>query len=392
MVLDANHDIRLARSAVDAARAGVSQADTAPNPTLSFNAVSYSPRDGLGNGNIFGKRVDQSARVDQTFERGDKRRLRVAVAQAQLDAKGLDLQEQRRQTLQSVRNAYVDLVLAEARTDVVEQTRQSYASALDAAGKRVRAGDLARADLARFRVELLRAETEGDAAVSDVRHAQNALVVLTGVDADPESIRSDGHWPSVMDSEQSDPTLDTLALRPDVASADRAVAAANTAVELARSQRVRDVTVGVQVERYPGIAGTGNTIGAGISVPLFIGNTYDGEISHAVADRESADIAASKVRAAAAADIRIALADRDTARRKLVTFRGGLVEAATSAAQSAEFAFNRGSLGLIDLLDARRTLQAIRLDALAAEADYARAAVALEAARTRIDEPRRTLR
>lgn len=383
LVLDANHDIRLARLAVDGAQAGILQADVRPNPTLSYNAASYNPRFGLGGGNPFDKRVDQIVRLDQTFERGDKRALRIALAEKQLAGRRLDLQEQRRETLQMVRNAYIDLLLAEKRIEVLAETQRAYESSLDAAGKRVRGGDLAAADLARLKVEVLRARTDGDAATSDRLHAQTALAVLLDLPDDPRSLSTDGEWSGVIASHPAGLTGD-IEQRPDVASAKLAVAAAATSIDLARSQRVRDITIGVQVERYPGFGGTGNTIGVGASIPLFIGNDYRGDIAHAASDRDVAEETAAKVRAAALADAANARADLETAERKVRTYREGLLDAAQSAARSADFAFDRGALGVMDLMDARRTLLSTRLDALGAEADFARARIAIDAVSTRV--------
>ena len=54
-----------------------------------------------------------------------------------------------------------------------------------------------------------------------------------------------------------------------------------------------------------------------------------------------------------------------------------IVPRASQVASQAEFAYKRGALSLTDLLDARRTLRATQLDALAARADLAKARTAL---------------
>jgi cobalt-zinc-cadmium efflux system outer membrane protein len=384
ITLATNHDIRIARSAVDGALAGIAQADTRPNPTLSWNAASLSPSGGVGGGGLLSKRVDQIVRLDQTIERGGKRELRKTLATRQLEGKQLDLQDQRRATLQAARNAYIDLLLAEQRIDVFDETMRNYAASLDAATKRVKAGDLATADLARFRVEVLRARTDGDAAFGDRAHAQAALALLLASDVDPATLRTDGVWPSDSDFAIDRRPGDEVAGRPDVASAERAVQAASTAIDLARSQRVRDITVGAQFERYPGFGGTGNTVGAGVSIPLMLGNDYRGDIAHAAADFDAAEELAAKTRAAAALEIAGARSDLAVAAAKLATYQGGLLEAAESAAHSADFAFGRGALGIMDLMDARRTLLATRLEALNARADYAKALAAVAAATTQV--------
>ena len=53
---------------------------------------------------------------------------------------------------------------------------------------------------------------------------------------------------------------------------------------------------------------------------------------------------------------------------------------ARKAADAEEYAYSRGSLALTDLLDARRSLQAVLLDTLNARATYAKALAAWKAA------------
>lgn len=57
-----------------------------------------------------------------------------------------------------------------------------------------------------------------------------------------------------------------------------------------------------------------------------------------------------------------------------------LLAAAEKAAQGAEFAYSRGAIGVMDVLDARRQLTAIRLGAVTVQADYAKALAAWRAA------------
>lgn len=57
-----------------------------------------------------------------------------------------------------------------------------------------------------------------------------------------------------------------------------------------------------------------------------------------------------------------------------------LLKEAQRAADASEYAYKRGAVGVTDLLDARRTLYATRLDAASANADYAKALAAWQAA------------
>jgi len=63
-----------------------------------------------------------------------------------------------------------------------------------------------------------------------------------------------------------------------------------------------------------------------------------------------------------------------------------LIEA-KKAADSAEFAYNHGATGITDLLDSRRVLRALQLDAASVHADFAKSLAAWKAAITAIDNP-----
>ena len=60
-------------------------------------------------------------------------------------------------------------------------------------------------------------------------------------------------------------------------------------------------------------------------------------------------------------------------RRRL---EGGLLADAERVAKAAELAYQRGAMNLMDLLDARRTLRQVQLEAASARADYAKALAA----------------
>ncbi|HTQ77262.1 MAG TPA: TolC family protein, partial [Burkholderiales bacterium] len=78
---------------------------------------------------------------------------------------------------------------------------------------------------------------------------------------------------------------------------------------------------------------------------------------------------------------RRAASDLAAAADRLGRYETSLLGAAQRSADAAEFAFERGASSVLDVLDARRTLGAVRLEALAARADYARALAAWEASR-----------
>jgi cobalt-zinc-cadmium efflux system outer membrane protein len=167
--------------------------------------------------------------------------------------------------------------------------------------------------------------------------------------------------------------------RADVRAALARVAAAEKNRELARALRTRDVTGSVQFEHFPGDF-SNNTFGVGISIPLFTNYYYEGEIRRAEIDLLSARDNQERVRALALGEINARRADLDSARERVQRFEGALLREAQRAAEAAEFAYSRGAIGVMDLLDSRRQLYATRLEASASQADYAKSLAAWRAA------------
>ncbi len=171
--------------------------------------------------------------------------------------------------------------------------------------------------------------------------------------------------------------------RPEMRGARPRLAAAGKHRELAQSLRTRDVSVGVQYEHWPNRAdannqGTGNSFGVALAVPLFLRHSHEGEIARAQADWYAARDVLDKVRAQVLTEAARARSDLDAARERLARFEAELLPQAEKSAASAEFAFRNGATGVMDLLDARRTLKAIQIDAVAARADHAKALAAFE--------------
>jgi cobalt-zinc-cadmium efflux system outer membrane protein len=111
-------------------------------------------------------------------------------------------------------------------------------------------------------------------------------------------------------------------------------------------------------------------------MPLAFGYHYEGEIGRAQAQLELARDALDKTRHAASAELQRLRAEWRTAGQRARRYDGEIVPRSREVAQRAELAYSKGALPLTDLLDARRTLRAVLLDALAARSEQAKAQAA----------------
>lgn len=384
LAAERNHDLKLARAAVASAEAGVQSAAATPNPVVGVSTTGIGQ--GAGAGSLWRKQIDTVLGVTQLIERGNKRELRTENAQHNARAAGSDLQDVQRQLRLLVAHAYADLMAAQDKLAASRDASRLLDATLAAAQTRRAAGDIAGADVERVRVDALRARNDVAAAQGELARSRQLLAVLLGETARADLIEAGDSWPVLEDAPVPDAaTLDKLIdARADVRAAQARVEAALSGTRLADALRTRDVTVGAQYEHYPQPAAAngigGNSVGFSVSMPLFTRYYYQGEIASAQAMLDAAQLALERTRAHAHAEAGTVLAALGSAAERVRRNRDELLVAAEKAARAAEYAYQNGAVGVTDVLDARRTLRATRLDALAALADFSKALAAWKAA------------
>ena len=362
-----------------------------PNPVLSINSVGVTTSaDIAGPGPFRDQRFDTTLRIDQPFERGGKRELRMDTAELLGRAARADTFDTLRQQLALLRSAYYDLKQSEEKVAILQETAQLFLRTFAAAQARVKAGDLAAADAAKVQVDYERGQNDARTAQAELARAKIAFAYLIGEDRAAMELRAADAWPARTAPDPSD-IEQRIELRPDVLAAKARVGATEKQRELARTLRTRDVTVGALLYRFPGSNVPGQnpdssyTVGVGVAFPLFTGYDFSGEIGRAEVERQAALEALDKARALAANEIRRAASDLNAAAERLDRFDTSLLAAALRSAEAAEFAFQRGATSVLEVLDARRTLRAVRLEALAARTDHAKALVAWRASQTTVE-------
>lgn len=364
-----SRELLLSRRNLEGAKADTLTAAQRPNPTFSFNSNNFKLNGNNGRGGLNDRTLDTIARIEQPIERGNKRGLRMAVAADAVQASELDLSDSLRQQKRVFYGAYYDLLLAQQSEQILISNQALYDNMLSAAELRLKAGDISATDAARIRIDVLRAQNELRQARAEKEKAQADLAYLMGREQQARYIVIRDTWPDL--SLAQDNANDTaLEQRPDVQAAMARIQMANDNRKLAQAQTTRDITIGLQYEHYPN--DSRNTVGAGFSIPLFTGYQYQGEIARAEVDYTTALEAEERIRANAMGELTRARADLEAALEKAQRYDQNMMIEAEKTAQAAEFAYQHGAMGVTDLLDARRVLRALQIDAATAHADYAK--------------------
>ncbi|MDZ4075385.1 MAG: TolC family protein [Hylemonella sp.] len=368
-----NLDVALARRSVAAARADVLSADRTPFPTLSASVSQIDLQNGNGTGNLLHERtIDKSVGLDWTWERGNKRELRTRTAERAADAAQADLDETGTQQQLSALTGFYDLLAAQERVVAVAEIERNAAELAGIAARRLQAGDLSAQETARTEIEAQRARSDLRLAELELQRAALVLWQLTSLAAAPEQMRARSDWPALPGALTTTAELDALIeARADVRAARARVEAAQAALDSSSAQKKSDITWGVSYDHYPGTSTA--LVALRMSMPLQWGYGYEGEIGRSTAQLAQAQDILEKTRRLARLELQRLQHEVQSTAARAQAYDSEILPRARRVAEGAELAYRKGALSLTDLLDARRTLRATVLDAVAARNDHAKA-------------------
>ena len=368
-----NLDVALARRQLAGARADVLSADRAPFPTFSASVSQIDLQNGDGSGNPWTEKTyDKSVGLDWTWERGDKRALRTRGAERVADAAQADLDEAAVQQQIAALAGFYDLLAAQERVSEVGQIERSAAELARIAGRRLQAGDLSAQETARTEIEAQRAASELRQAELEQQRAALVLWQLTALAPAPAQLQAQTEWPALPAALPAAPVLDELVeARADVRAARARAEAAQAVLDNSSAQKKSDITWGVSYNHYPGTSTA--LMELRMSMPLQWGYGYEGEIGRATAQLALAQDALEKTRRLARQELQRLLHEVQSTGARAGAYEAEILPRARRVAEGAELAYRKGALSLTDLLDARRTLRATVLEAVAARSEHAKA-------------------
>jgi len=384
LAFERNWDLLAARSGVDLATAERMVAHEFPNPTASLSTFKIGTHEAsttLGN-DLWERSYDSIAAVNQLIEIAGKRSSRKASAEAGVLSAEARLADARRLLNAGVAHAYLTALLAETNVAILNQSAGSLRKEADIAGARLHAGDISEADKSQIEIASAQLELQARTAESTATASRIALEVVLGM-ANPRGIWAPG---DSLDSLAvvSAPAggLQPGALRPDLAAAEADLKKAHADLRLQQALRVPDPTVSLGVEHEPPGGGPAvDTFNVGLSFPLPLWNQNRGNIDAARATEEQFRITMGKVQAQVAADIASAEDAYNEARARWLRYRDELMPQSAKVRETIAFAYEKGGASLVDLLQAERTDNDIRLATVQAMSDTAGARADLEAAR-----------
>lgn len=388
LAMHGNWDVLSSRTALAIAEAQKRTAREWPNPNASA-LVSQIHTDGAGDatslGNGFWERAyDTVIQAEQLVELGGKRSARWGSARAGGEVARARMADLRRTLRADVVSAYAAAGLSESNASISRQSAEYLGEEARIAGIRWKAGDISKSDLDQIEIAAARLELDAATAETESRARRVDLELLLGLSQPVgTSVLADSLEALADRSEQSAPT-GSAGTRADLAAARARLDQAASDLRLQRAIRVPDVTLVGQYEHEPPVRS--NSVGAGLSLPIPLWNRNAGEIRAAEAAKEDAARAVRQIEAEIAAEIVRARAAYDEAMVRWKRYRDDLRPRSAEIRLTVSHAYEKGGASLLDLLQAERSDNDVRLSTMQAARDAVLAAAELTAATAPITE------
>jgi outer membrane protein, heavy metal efflux system len=356
---------------VRAREAQILQAGLLPNPEVDVEVENFA-----GSGTLRGFRnTEITILLSQLIELGGKRRTRVRVAALESTLAAWDYETTRIDVLTEVTQAFVKVLSAQERVRLQEDLVRLAEQGLSTVAARVRAGKVSPVEETRFQVTLSTSRIALDRAQHDLEAARRRLVT-TWSGRTPIFARAAGTLDTFSAIPPAERLLELITQNPDIARWATEMVQRQATLEHEEAQRIPDPTLrgGFRHVRDTG----DNALVMGVSIPLPVFNRNQGRVLEAryrlAKAGEERRVAEAQVRAALAE----AYGELSGAFVEATRLRNEALLGAQRAFDAISEGYRQGKFGLLDVLEAQRTLFEARGRYLEALAAYHQAVAEIE--------------
>lgn len=354
LALAHNAELAVARRELAARDGALVQSAARPNPELAY-AQEDTRRDTRS----------QSLQLNLPIEMGGKRAARMQVAERGRDLAQAELANTRQELRAAVVTAFFDVLAAQARMKLAQDSVDLAQRGKEVAAKRVLAGKVSPVEETKAQVAEAGVKLERLQAQTELQQARLRLSQLWS-NAAPRFSRADGS----LDALPVAPSLEALQTRvaqsPVLKRAALEIAQRQAVIEVERSKRLPDVTFSLGIKRSEELQR--NQLLFGVSLPIPLLDSNRGNLQEAVTREEQAREQLRAIQSRLSADVLQARERLSGALAEIDIVQRELLPGARSAYQAATIGFEHGKFGFLDVLDAQRSYfqaQALSLKALA---------------------------
>lgn len=356
---------------VRSAEAQVAQAGLWNNPEAELEIEDFA-----GSGELDGvDALEATLVLSQTFPLGGDIRYRQKLARLESRLAGWDYESARVSLLAEVTQRYIDVLAAQERLKLAEESVSLTERVQDSITRRIDAGDAPAVERSRAAVPVVLAQIERERAERRLEAARVRLATTWGSNA-PRFDEVRGELSRLYPVPSAEQLTALVTRNPDVARYTVEIASRQAQVELARAEGVPDITGSLGFRWFNESDDTAFV--AGISMPLPVFDRRQGDTLAARFGVASARNRKRAVELQLTAALTAAYARMSNARAEAEALAGRALPPAEAAYHDIQQAFDRGNLGFLDVLEAERTLIELREAWLVALAEYHGAVAELE--------------
>lgn len=383
--LSANGELAAARLEATRARARLLQAGLRPNPTIDFEQTTGRVTGSVGESQT-------SIGVALLLETGGRRRRRIELARAELEATEAEIANRERLLAVEVRALYAEALAALRDLETTEGLTNLDLQTVRVAQIRVNEGEIAPLELSLLQTEVERLRSRRALVEGRLRSALIRLKNLAGV-APEEPLRLREEL-AALALPVPPKTLDAaveiaLRTRPDLRFARLNEEVAQAGLRLAGTLARPDVTAFGRFNTSRSVfddtpvgpfrdKGQTLTFGASVSIPIF--NRNQGAKAEAAAAISQAKLRREFLESLVRADVSNAYARYEAARAALLIFEQGVIERSQDNIRTVRAAYELGHFSITELLAEQRRLADSQREFTEALAERYRALADLQAA------------
>lgn len=376
-----NQSLALAVANVAQAQALLAQQQSALLPTLGVQGGAQRSGGGgaSGSGSSLSAGLTASWAPDLWGRLGDAARAQAAGVQASQT----DLANARLSAQGSLANAYFALRAADTEIQLLNETVKAYERSTAITRNRYEAGVVARTDLLQAQATLLSAQANRTAMTRNRAIYEHAIALLLG-EAPANFSLPEGTWVTRVPQVPAGVPSALLLRRPDVAGAERSVAAANLQIGVARSAFFPSVTLsasagaggGFPVSNLFSASNMLWSLGVSVAQSIFDAGARQARVDQVVAARDAAIAAYRQTALNAMGQVEDQLTTLQTLAQQAEQTRQA-AEAAARVEQQALNSYEAGLSAYTAVVTAQATALSQRRSLLQLQLQWQQAAVGL---------------
>ena len=362
LALARNPELATSSYEIKTAKAQIGQAKVFSNPELEIELEEYNrDRDGFNSAAL-------SAKISQRIELGGKRKWRVETAGVKFDIAGRDYESKRLDVISETTKRFWAVDFAIQRLDLAQETIRLVEKTTEAVNVRVEAGKESPLHKSKVAAELELARLEIHQAKTDLDLAKKMLAFMWGTEKTGFHIKVDNSDTVSGELPSFDVLHKHLASNPDLKCCDDDLKLATAVLSAEKAECIPDIKASAGVEHSKK---DGSEVWKfGIEVPLPLFNRNQGNIASARNMVESVKAERKAVKDALVAKLVEVYAKISLVQSREITLRRKVMPAVEAAFSGAHEGYSRGKLGLLDMLDAKKSLLETRGALVDARNDY----------------------